>query len=176
MKKTILRYGLYGSLWSLLLFVIAYLIFHRGQDDFDTREIVGWATIVLSLIFVFLGIKYFRDKINNGYLSFGQGMKLGILITLFPSVIFGIWSLFYVYYLDPDFNTKYFDAQVEKLRKTVPANELAARVKEMESYKELNQNPAFAFGLMFLSVFLIGLIITIVSSFILKRKPRTSLA
>lgn len=176
MKKTVLRFGLYASIWSLLLFVLAYVLFFRHTDDYDKREIIGWASIVLSLIFVFVGIKYFRDKINNGYLSFGQGMKLGILITLFPSVIFGIWSLFYAYYLDPDFNTKYFDSQVEKLRKTVPANELAARVKEMESFRELNENPAFAFGLMFLSVFLIGLIITIISTFILKRKAKTSLA
>lgn len=176
MKKTILRFGLISGIFLLGFSLVAYVVFIRNSDDFDTREIIGYASIVLSLAFVFIGIKYFRDKMNNGYLSFGQGMKLGTLITLFPSVLFGIWSLIYANYVDPEFNDKYFNSEIEQLRKTLPADEFAIKAKEMESFRELSANPAFAFGLMFITVFLIGLIITIISTFILKRKARTSFA
>ena len=176
MKKTILRFGFISGIFLLGISLVAYVLFIKKSDDFDTREIIGYASIVLSLVFVFIGIKYFRDKMNNGYLSFGQGMKLGTLITLFPSVLFGVWSLVYAYVLDPDFNDKYFNSQIEEMRKSLPADEFAVKAKEMESFRDLSSNPLFAFGLMFITVFLIGLIITIISTFILKRKARTSLA
>jgi len=176
MKKAVYRYGLISSIFFIGLFLVQYVLIKKLKDDWDTREIIGYASIVLALTFVFIGIKYFRDKINNGYLSFGQGMKLGLLITLFPAVLFGIWSLIYEYWLDPDFNEKYFNSKIEELRKSVPADQFAVKAKEMESFKELSANPVFAFGLMFLTVFLIGVVITIISTFILKRKARTSIA
>ncbi len=176
MKKTILRFGFLSAIVLLGVSLVAYVVFIKNSDDFGTREIIGYASIVLSLAFVFIGIKYFRDKMNNGWLSFGQGMKLGTLITLFPSVLFGIWSLIYAYYLDPEFNDKYFNSEIEQMRKSLPADEFAVKAKEMESFRDLSANPAFAFGLMFITVFLIGLIITIISTFILKRKAKTALA
>jgi hypothetical protein len=174
MKKTILRYGIISGIFLLVFFQVTHEFFKNY--DYSVKEIFGYGSIVLATVFVFIGIKYFRDKINNGWLSFGQGMKLGVLITLFPAVLFGIWTLIFTYYLEPDYYDKYFSAQTEQLRKSLPADEFAVKVKEMESFKELSANPAFAFGLMFITVFLIGLIITIISTFILKRKPKTSIA
>ena len=57
--------------------------------------------VAFSLIFV--GIKKYRDQHGEGYISFGKGFKIGLLITLIASTIYVITWLIDYYYFMPDF-------------------------------------------------------------------------
>jgi hypothetical protein len=176
MKKTVWRYGRFSMIVTLLLLIIGYLIFNK-DTDFSSRELLGYGSIILALLFVFAGIKYYRDTINEGQLRFGQGIKLGMLITLFPALAFGLFSALYVTVIDPGFADTYYQWQVQHLKQTLPAAEFAAQLKEMEKYKAWGNNPFFQFLVMFLTVVAIGLIITVLSTFILRRnKPTAQIA
>jgi hypothetical protein len=48
--------------------------------------------MLLAMVFVFLGIRHFRDHENEGMLTFGQGLKIGVLIVLIPAVAFGLFD------------------------------------------------------------------------------------
>jgi len=168
MKNTILRYGLWSVLSICILFLISSLLLKNL--DFNTQEIYGYASIIVSLSFVFLGIKHFRDKENNGLLSFGKGVLIGLLITLFASVAFGLYNVIYVEYINPDFMTEYYNNSVEQVNKTLSGQELQAKLKQLEEEKDLFANPILNFSFMFLTVFIIGLIISLISSLILQRK------
>ena len=169
MKKTALRFGLYGFYAILIFFMLEWLIFRNNSENFEVREIVGWAGILLSVIFVYFGLKYYRDKHNGGNLSFGEGLKLGLLIILFPSLAFGIFNVIYVV-LDPAFLDRYYNYQLAEIRNTVPASELNQRLKEVQQQREMFDSPLVQFIVMFLSVFVVGLIVTVISTFLLKRK------
>ena len=171
MKKTALRFGLYSVYAILILFIGEWLIFRNQAENFDVREVVGWIGIVLSVVFVFFGLKYYRDKHNGGYLGFGEGLKLGLLIVLFPSVVFGLFNLFYIEVLDPDFLDKYYNYQVEKMRNSVPAGEFEARLKDVQEDRKMFESSFVQFAVMFLSVFVVGLVVTIISTLVLKRRP-----
>jgi putative flippase GtrA len=170
MKKTALRYGLYGILTILAVFFMSWLLLSSRTDNYQTREVVGWTGIFLSVVFVFFGLKYYRDKQNGGSLSFMEGLKLGLLIVLFPSVAFGLFNVFYILVLDPDFLDKYYGYQVEQLKNSVPAAELDRRIKEVQDTREMFSSPFIQFIVMFLSVAAIGLIVTVISTLILKRR------
>lgn len=170
MKKTALRYGLYGIYTILAVFLMSWLLMSSRTDNYQTREVVGWTGIFLSVVFVFFGLKYYRDKQNGGSLSFGEGLKLGLLIVLFPSVAFGLFNVLYILVLDPQFLDKYYGYQVEQLKSSVPAAELDKRIREVQDMREMFSSPFIQFIVMFLSVAAIGLIVTVISTLILKRK------
>jgi hypothetical protein len=170
MKKTALRYGLYGIITILAVFTMSWLFLSSRTDNYEFREAVGWTGIFLSVVFVFFGLKYYRDKQNGGSLGFWEGLKLGLLIVLFPSVAFGLFNVFYILVLDPQFLDKYYGYQVAQLKNSVPASELGLRIREVQDAKEQFSSPFFQFIVMFFSVAAIGLIVTVVSTLILKRK------
>ena len=56
MKTSVIRFGGYGILVGFAAF-LAGLSF-----DITTNEAFGYATIVAALLFVYFGIRHFRDK------------------------------------------------------------------------------------------------------------------
>ena len=168
MKNTVLRYGIWSALSIFILFLISSLLLK--DLDFNTQEIYGYASILVSLSFVFFGIKHFRDKENHGLMSFGKGLLIGLLITLFASITFGLYNVIYVEYIDPNFMTEYYNHSVEQISKTLSGAELQAKLKQMEDEKNMFSNPFVNFSLMFLTVFMIGLIISLISSLVLHKK------
>ena len=94
MKKTVLRFGLYGAITICVLFILSLTL--GGELDYSTQEIIGYASMVVSLGFVYLGIKHFRDKENDGVVRFGQALLIGVLISLFASLAFGILDFIYI--------------------------------------------------------------------------------
>lgn len=169
MKKTALRFGLYG-IYLLFAFCLVRYFINPHPTNFDDQETIGWIGILLSVVFVFFGIKYYRDKENGGILRFGEGMKLGLLITIFPALLFAVYSVLYSEVLDPGFMDNYYAWQVEKVKSSVPAAELEQQLKEMQQQKDMFASPLVQFLAMFLSVFVVGLIVTVISTLVLKRK------
>lgn len=174
MKKTVLRYGLYATIFIVIFFLVTWLWLGSSETpDFKTQEIVGYAGIIGTMVFVFLGMKYYRDKVNGGVLAFGKAMQLGLLITLLPAVAFGLFDILYVMFVDPGFTEKYYTYMLAEMKQSLPAAEYASKLKDVEKQKDLFSNPVIHFFIMFLTVFLIGLIVTVISSFILKRGKST---
>ena len=168
MKNTVLKYGIWSALSIFVLFLISSLLLK--DLDLNTQEIYGYVSIVVSLLFVFFGIKHFRDQENHGLLSFGKGLLIGLLISLFASITFGAYNVVYVEYIDPNFMTEYYNHSVEQVSKTLSGAELQAKIKQMQDEKEMFANPLMNFSLMFFTVFMIGVIISLISSLILQNK------
>lgn len=171
MKNTIIKFGSYSCLLLLILFGISFLF--EDLMDFSTSEIFGYTTIVLSLSFVYFGVKHFRDKENEGIVSFGKALKIGLLITLITSVTFGAINVVYTEVINPEFMTEYYNYTIEKHKENLPAEEFETRRAALESEKDLFANPLINFTLMAFTVFSIGLIVSLISALILQRKKET---
>lgn len=170
MNKTIVRYGLYSAAAMVLFFLGTYLFFGNSPSNWTLQEVLGYLSMVLALSFVFFGIRHYRNNENGGQLNFAQGMKLGLLITLISSLAFGIFDSLYVKFFWPDFGDKYYAHLKEDMSKKISGAELQKALEELSSQKEMFSNPLALFGLMFITVFLIGIIITVISTLILKTK------
>ena len=168
MKKTVIRFGIYSAITICVLFILS-MTFGDGLD-YTTQEIIGYASMVVSLGFVYLGIKHFRDNENDGSISFGKGLLIGVLISLFAALAFGILDLIYIKYINPDFTTEYYSRTLADLEASLPAVEFEEKRAELESQKALFMNPWFSFLLMSMTVFVIGFIISLIASLALQRK------
>ena len=174
MKKTVLTFGLIsGVISSVLMAGNMALIDKTG---FDNATYLGYTAIVLSFMLVFFGIKSYRDNLNGGLVSFGKAFQVGILITLISCACYvATWEVVYRTNQGAmdDFMDKYTAHVIEK-EKSSGASEAALQEKkaEMADIKEIYRNPVFRAGMTFLEPFPVGLVITLASAGILRRKER----
>ena len=133
------------------------------------QEVLGYLSMFIALLFIFFGIRNYRDTVNNGSISFGRALGLGVLIALIPALCFGIFDAIYVAYLNPDFFDNYMAEYVAHLPKDLNAEQLSAKISEMEQMKEMASNPIFNFFLMFFTVLPLGFIVSLISATILRK-------
>lgn len=174
MKQTAVRFGMYSLLSILVLSCIHFFVL-MYRLNYSQLEVVGYLTMTLPMIFVFFGIRYYRDEKNNGSLSFVRGLKVGVFIVLFPSIFFGLFDILYTEVFNPGWLNDYYHYQREQLIKNTAPDKLAVKLKAMKDQKEFFSNPFFQFLVVFLTVFLIGFIVSIISALALKRKPQVVL-
>jgi Protein of unknown function (DUF4199) len=174
MKQIVFRYGLYATLVIVGLGMVDFFIVSK-YASLAFQEVTGYLTMLLSMIFVFMGIRHYRDRVNGGSLSFVQGLKIGILIVLIPSVFFGLFDILYTEVIKPDWLDTYYAAYMERIKASTPPEKLARALEKANREKEIFANPVYQFLLMSATVFIIGLMVTIISALTLRRKPAIQL-
>lgn len=172
MKQTAVRFGFYSMITILVLSCIHFFIL-MDRLDYDQLEVIGYLTMVLSMIFVFFGIRYYRNEKNDGALTFGQGLKIGVLIVLFPSIFFGAFDVLYTEVLNPNWKNQYTTHYLEQFSK-LPDAQYQAKKQQLEETMKLFSNPFMQFLLMFITVFVIGFIVSIISALALRRKTQAA--
>ncbi|GAA4275270.1 DUF4199 domain-containing protein [Aquimarina gracilis] len=172
MKNTVIRYGVLSAIAICALNLAGWFL---GKNlDYSTQEVIGYTGIVVALVFVFFGIKHYRDKENNGSVTFGKALLIGVLISLIASLAFGILDVIYIKYIDPNFVTEYYAHHVEQMRSSLSEAEFKVEFEKLEAQKEMFSNTFMNFFLMFTTVLIIGFIISLLSALILQRKPLQS--
>ena len=168
MKKTVLTFGLIsGAVSSVMMLATLPFIDRIG---FDKGEILGYTTIVLSFLLVFFGVRSYREN-NGGTLTFGRGFTVGLLITLIACVCYVVtWEIIY-FKLMPGFGEKYSAYAIEHLKASGASQQtIDASVKQMEGFKRMYDNPLMNAAITFTEPFPIGLVVTLISAAVLRKK------
>src|SRR5712672_242270 len=175
MKRTVLTFGLISGVISSLMMVAT--VPFAVRIGFDKGAIVGYTAIVLSFLLVFFGIRSYRDNVGNGQITFTKGFLIGISITLISCVFYVLtWEALYFTILH-DFMDKYSAYVVAKLQASgASAAAVQAKLLEMKKFKEQYENPFFNAAMTFIEPFPVGLVITLISAAILRKKPQSQLA
>lgn len=169
MKKNIIIYGLIaGVVVSIPMLFIANSIVEVGND---MGMVIGYASMLIAFSLVFVGIRNYRDKYNNGVISFGKAFKIGGLIVLIASTLYvAVWLIDYYYFI-PDFGEKYAANELEKLRVAgASVAEIDKQAKELAEFSSMYKNPFFNAMMTYTEILPLGLVVTLISALILKRK------
>ncbi|MEP6750320.1 MAG: DUF4199 domain-containing protein [Bacteroidota bacterium] len=176
MKKNVIIYGLVaGIVVSFLMLLSVNTSNSGGHIDFDKGLLTGYASMLLAFSLVFVGIRNYRDKYNDGVISFGKAFKMGIMIVLIASTIYVVaWLIDYFFFI-PDFLEKYSAHTLDKLKASGASQiEIDKQTKEMASFGKMYKNPFFNAMMTYIEILPVGLIVTLISSLILKRKNAKS--
>lgn len=169
MKRIVLIFGLIsGALMAVFMFATMPFLDKIG---FDRGYIVGYTGMVLAFMLIFFGIRSYRENVGGGAITFGRAFAVGILIAVISSICYVIaWQILY-HTLMPDFFEKFSAHVIEKTRASgASAQAIQAKVQEMEQAKRLYSNPVLHVAFTFLEPFPVGLIITVISAAILRKK------
>ena len=153
MKSTVLKYGSYGLIVGFVIFML-HLTLGINNLDYSTNEILGYVSIFLSLSFIYFGIKHYRDHVNQGLLSLGKAISIGVLISLLVGLGIAIADFIYTKYIDPDFFSRYTEMMIEQ--------------GQGDQVMEMTSSTAAVFMLVLVTI--IGFIISLISGLILQRK------
>lgn len=170
MKKIVLTFGLIaGAIVSSMIALMPYCL--SGQVDFDGMEVVGYSSMILAFLLVFFGIRSYRDNVNGGTITFGKAFRVGILITLVACTMYVVtWEIVYNNFM-PDFLDRLSAHTMKKMQEDgESAAAIAAAQKQMQDMKGWYANPLLRILVTYLEIFPVGLIMTLISAAILKRR------
>jgi hypothetical protein len=173
MKKNVLVYGLLGGLVVAFLMLLNVHNFSHceGNVDMNTSMLIGYASMLLAFSLVFVGIRNYRNKYNGGIISFGKAFKMGLLMVLISSTIYVIAWLIDYYLFMPDFIEKYAAHMIEQLKASGASQAvIEQQTREMADFARMYKNPFFNALMTYTEILPIGLLVTLISSLILKRK------
>lgn len=168
MKRTVIKYGLFGLLTGVVIF-LASILLGKGLS-YSVQEILGYVSMAACLSFVFFGIKHYRDKVNNGVVSLGKAITIGLLISILVGIGVGIADYIYTTVINPDFASEYLQTSLKDMQNTLTPEDFEIKKAELTQQMTEYGGSGFMAFLMFFTVVLIGFVISLISGLILQRK------
>ncbi len=173
MKKVVLTFGLISGLIVVVL-MLASMSLKTYQSSYRMAEVIGYGSMIISLSMVFFGIKSYRDNYRNGTITFGKAFQVGILITLISACIYVAGWMIYSELSGPEMMNEYFQHSINSIKNSGESEaKIAADLKEIEMWRELYKNPLMKIGITFMEILPVGLLVTLICAFLLKRKTPT---
>lgn len=167
MNKTFLssyKFGLIGGAFCVAAFVVFRLL---GMDPTKLSMLFGYFLIPF---FLFIGIRFFRNQVNQGLLSFSEGMSVGFIIySIIGSISgLGIWIILMFH------PSLYKEVKTKKLEILTENKSLIVEQMGVESYdftyESLLEMTAFDIAINdFIWKILAGLFFTIIISIIFRK-------
>lgn len=172
MRKVVFTYGLISGAIIICFMLLSMYLWEKGIINFDNGELIGYGSMLVALSMVFFGVKSFRDNQIRKSIGFWKGVQVGILISLLASFVYAAgWEVYMQTKPQNNFIDKYAEHHIDKLKSNgSPQDVIDKTVSEMESMKEMYKNPLIRFGMTLMEILPVGILVTLLSAAILRRK------
>jgi hypothetical protein len=169
MKRAVLKFGVLSGVASAVMMLATVPFMDR--IGFDYGAYVGYSAMVAAFLFVFFGIKSYRDKELGGRITFTRALGAGLLMTLISSLFYVVTWEFVYFNLTPNFADRYSAYAVDKARRSgASAEQLAQTEKQMAELKVLLDQPLMNAAMTFVEPLPVGVVMTLVSAAALRKK------
>ncbi|MEM7103778.1 MAG: DUF4199 domain-containing protein [Bacteroidota bacterium] len=170
MRNLIMKYGLIAGGIMVGLFLATHFIGDANGMSYNVAQNLGTITMIVALLTIFVGVKDYRDNLKSGKITFWNALKTGLLINAIASLIFGIYTILLFKVIDPQYGDKLKTKYVEGIKSSDMSQEqMDAAIASLNNVPEIYENVFLQGSIMFVTVFAIGIIISLISSFILKK-------
>lgn len=172
MKQITIKYGIIAGIIVAAFMLLSLPLMKDMANNYDTAQILGYVSMLLSLSTIFVAIKTFRDKFNGGKVKFGKAFLIGLYITLIAAVIYALVFVIADALSSTSFSETYRDYYVADLNSdaSLSAVEKTKKIADMDYYMELYKNPIIKFFITMVEYVPVGLIVSLIAAAILKKK------
>lgn len=165
-KGIILNNGLYLGLTG----VFAALILYATGSAIELQLVGNVVGIIATIIFVIVGIKQFRTA-NQGFISWAQGVKVGMGIVMISAVITVIYTLLFTQVIEPDFQQQAMEIQKQAW---MDAGMTSEQIENAEEMSKKFQSPAIVSGFILVFSAFIGFIISAIAAAVMKKSEENA--
>lgn len=169
MFGNILKYGLIAG---LVVGGISFTMFTAmgGEHNFEYGMLIGYATMLVALSAVFVGIKRYRDRELGGVIRFWPAFGMGVAMSVVAGILYVLsWEASQAI-TDGDFMAAYSNYVIEQARaKGDSAAAIAKLSADMAQFKVQYANPLFRLPMVFAEIFPVGVLVSLVSAALLRR-------
>ncbi|MDB6113291.1 MAG: hypothetical protein JWQ62_236 [Lacunisphaera sp.] len=165
----------YALILTISQTVFTLLMFFLGfqTEKIATGQYFQWVPLVITIVVLWLGIKAVREENEGKYLTYGQGVGAGTLISLFSGLMSGVYAYIHFKFVNPNF----FDYQLTLMRDKWAAKGLSEnQMEQAENMMRKFSGPGVYAITTPIIVVCIGVIISLILAAILKRNPPEKLA
>lgn len=167
MLKKILSYGFVAGLIAGGL--LSATMIGMGEQTPTYGMLLGYTIMLLALSAVFIGIKRYRDDDLGGVIRFWPAFGMGVAMSFLASIVYVVVWESAVAITHLDFAGDYSAMIIEQQKaKGANADELATLVAEMEQFKVQYANPLFRLPMVFIEIFPVGVLVSLVSAGLLR--------
>lgn len=164
-NKFVLNYGITLGVIMVTIGVIMYVT----NNHFNPHWLFSIISFAAFIGLIFLGIKAYKAE-NNGFLSLGEAVKVGVGIALIAGIFSATWAYILSTYIEPNYFTQMAEVQQEQLLEHTP--EMTDR--QLEKATEVDPalvKPLFTFSITIVTNLLFGLLMGLLTGLILKKTP-----
>jgi hypothetical protein len=174
MRKIVIVYGTIAGLLMDLMFLISFWMMEKGMITFENSELFGYASMIIVLSLIFMGVRSYRNNHLNGVMTFGGGVKAGFLIAGIAALFYaGGWEVYYntVPGMKETFLERYAEMSRKKMQHEGASPEkIEAKMKELKQMAEWYKNPFLRFGMTLAEILPVGIVVSLISAGILRKK------
>lgn len=154
----------WGLILGFVLIIYSALLYFMDQS---LNKTLGLLSIVIYIALIFLGIKAYRDNYLNGFISYGQAVGAGVIISLYAAILTAIFGYLLYAVIDPGLVQKMLDmSEQQMLDKGLSDDQVEMALKMSAKF----MSPlVLTIGSLFNGVFF-GLIISLIEAIFLKRE------
>ncbi|NJN27787.1 MAG: DUF4199 domain-containing protein [Cyclobacteriaceae bacterium] len=164
-RITVSQAGLKYGLILGLVFIVYGMLIQFLNLDMQTTNYFNYVVYLFLIIAIVLGHKAYKEG-GDGFMSIGQGLGIGMLITLVSAILSAIFSFIYLKFIDDSMLTKAMDFQIEQWEANGMSDE---QIEQMSSMTAKFMTPAMAAGMSILVMLLAGFIISLIVSLFTKK-------
>ena len=172
MWRTLLKYGLIAGVVAGGALLATMLAFQGQPPAGGVGMALGFASMLVALSAVYVGIRHHRDVAGGGVIRFWPAFGMGLGISFIAALFYvGAWEFVQATIVE-DFAGSYGASVIaaEKAKGIDPAA-LAKLTADMEAFKTQYANPLFRLPMTFAEIFPVGVLVSLVSALVL-RNPR----
>lgn len=164
------KYGAIAGLIACGGIIIGLVLAEPGSAG--TSEIFGYTLMLLALSVTYFAIRRYRDTVLGGTIRFGQGFRLGLVISVVAALAYVVTWEIYSAVSGTDFIDTYTNELIAQMRaEGMEGAELNAEIQKMEKFKASYANPFFRIPVTFSEIFPVGLLVSLVSAALLRTRP-----
>ena len=160
-KSIILNNGLYLGITGV---VVGLALWASGKY-FELQWVGNLVGFIATILFIVLGINKFKSD-NGGFMSWGQGLKIGMGIVMISAVITVIYTLLLTNVIDPNLQAQGMAFQEQAWIDQGLSSDQIESAKEMT---EKFQSPLIISGIILIFAAFIGFIISAIVAAIMKK-------
>lgn len=168
LAKSTLPYGITYGVILLLEFVASYSL---GLNSAENKGIgIGMGILnylVLPVVFILLACNNYKNKINGGYITFGQSLKAGVATSLMAGLISSVGTSL-IYMLIPDSKEQILEQT--KISLAAQPNMTAEAMKVALTMTETFMKPYLLIPVSLLMSAIMGLIFSLIVGAIVKKE------
>lgn len=160
-KSAGIKYGVYLGIVSVVLALVQFMSNGAGG------MIITIASLVISIAAIIFAHNEFK-KNNDGFMSYSEGLGIGVLVSVVSGVIGSTFSVLYRTVIDSEFTKRMIEQARQRLEDAGSLSD--AEIDQAMSLTEKMSTPAMSFFIGIIGSAFMGLVISLIVSAITKNK------
>ena len=173
-KPIATRYGLIGSLIIIVIGLVIQLTgFSDPSEQYSAGNILsGVITYIIMGAAAYMTVKEHRDTNLKGLIPFGKAFGTGMLVMVIIAVLQSIWAFIYMQFINPDLMAEIMEKAMDKAMEQGQMTE--EQLEASSGMIGFFTSPWFIALSSLIGTLVMGMLISLVVSLILKKEPKTA--